>query len=450
MKTLDRLPPWSSEAEQGVLGCIMLDPCRCIGICMDRIDGAKAFYDLRHQTIYDAMLRMYADQVPVDLVTLHQQLQDSGTLEQVGGDSFISRLPDMGGASAANLPHYLEIVMEKFILRRMLQVCTETMGKVWDYAGGDIEALIDETERSILGIRPMKGRETQGIKELVRKAIDTIEQVWQRQGAIEGLDTGYADLNRITDGLKRSEMTVLAGFPGSGKTSLAMNLIEHALLVEGKNVGVFSLEMSAIRLVMRFICSHAKVNLSHVKDGFIANRDFPRLAATAGQLSKSAIHFEDQPGISVFQLQARARRLAQQHKIDVLVIDYLQLLSAAGGTRRLESRQQEVTDISRAVKSISRELDIPILALSQLNDDGKLRESRSIGQDADNVWILKPQTEEKNQDNQVIPVDLNIVKARNGPVGTVHFMFNRPFTRFELSAKIDDQDVPRRSEPYND
>lgn len=448
---IDRLPPHAIEAEQGILGCILTDPCESMGKCIELLeDGMEAFYDLRHRAIYSCFLDLFNSNQPIDLVTVVGQLKKTDVLENVGGIAYLSSLPDAMG-SAANVEWYIATVNEKHILRKIIAACTEAVGKAYESA--DVEASLDELERNVMAIRPASKHKGKSIKELVRGAIRTIEEMFNSKGKTDGISTGLIDLDKMTGGLHDGDMTVLAGFPGSGKTSLAMNIAEHAMINLGKKVGVFSLEMSAESLVTRCICSHARVNMRNVRDGFLAERDFPKISSAAAKIANAAIYFEDDSDMSIYQLRAKARRLKQQHGIELAVVDYLQLLSAIGGSRKVESRQQEVADISRGVKAIARELKIPVIALSQLNDDGKLRESRAIGQDADNVWILQIDGESDNGD-EAVPVTLSIAKARNGPRGKVNLTFLKPFTRFESAAKVADKDIPNDDfsdrRPYND
>lgn len=437
----DRLPPHSTDDERAVLGCIMLSPNETIDQCASALKhGPETFYDLRHQEIYKAMLQLRSDMTPIDLVTLRGRLTHNNiTLE----DGYLVSLPD-ATPSAANLEYYLKPVIEKFMLRKMLTACTEAAAKIYEF-NGDIDSLLDGIERSILGVRGyQKVKELSGIKELVREALGQIEAMREQQGAIGGLETGFIDLDKCTDGLHGGDMIVVSAFTSVGKSSFAMNVAEHVLLHQRKSVGVFTLEMTALQLVMRFICSHARVNLRNVRDGFLSDSDYPKLVRAGGSLSSSAIHFDDSSDLSIYQLRANARRMKQKHGIELFIVDYLQLLNANGGGRKLENRQQEVADISNGIKQMAKELDVPVLALSQLNDDGKLRESRAIGMDADGVWNLQrhPREEGDEGSRDGEPISLRILKNRNGPRDVVvPLTFLCPYTRFESAAKISDCDV---------
>ena len=339
--TLDRLPPHSNEAEMGVLGCALLDPNQCVGECIEKLkdDGKSAFYDLRHQTIYETLAEMFNTRDAIDLITVQQHLKDRQLLEQVGGIAYLSQLQD-AVPSAANLSYYLDIVREKYLLRKLIATCSGVVGKVYDYEG-NVEELLDEVEKEILHVN--ESREQVGmqpINALVNGAIATIENYHARQGQLGGISTGFPDLDKMTDGLHGGEMIVIAARPSMGKTSLAMNVAEHVAVELKLPVGVFSLEMSSQSLILRMMCSLARVNLRNIREGFMIETDFPKLTSAAGRLSGSKLFIDDTAGLSILQLRARARRMSQQHGIKLFVIDYLQLLNStarrAQDNRRFE------------------------------------------------------------------------------------------------------------------
>ncbi len=458
--SVDRLPPHSPEAEQGVLGCILLSPNECLGECIEKLKAEpEVFYDLRHQTIYSALVDMYDRREAIDLITLQQRLKDKQLLEEVGGILYLSSLQDIV-PSAANLSYYLGIVQEKFLLRKMIQTCTEVVGRVHDYEG-DVEALLDEVERDILRISESRAETgTAAIKQLVHTAIGTIENYFNRQGVLSGVATGFTDLDRMTDGLHGGEMVVIAARPSMGKTSLAMNIAEHVVLEQKLPVGVFSLEMTAESLVLRMLCSVARVNLRNIREGFMPESDFPKLTNAAGRLAGAPLFIDDSAGLSILQLRARARRLWQQHGIKLFVVDYLQLLHSTA--RRAENRQQEIADISGGIKALAKELNVPVIVLSQLNREPEkrergaeprlsdLRESGAIEQDADLVGLLYQPGKSGGDDDDggvgeeqaALRVNLLIAKQRNGPTGDVELTFLKPYTRFESAAKVSEEDVP--------
>src|SRR5437879_852541 len=282
---VDRLPPHSPEAEQGVLGCVLLSPNDCMGECIEKFkSGAEVFYDLRHQTIFSALAEMYDGREAIDVITLQQRLKNKQLLEEVGGIPYLASLPD-AVPSSANLSYYLDIVQEKYLLRKMIHTCTEVVGRVYDYEG-EVDALMDEVERDILRISESRVQgHTSTIKDLVRKAINTIEDFHQRQGMLTGLGTGFTDLDKMTSGFHAGEMIVIAARPSMGKTSLAMNIAEHVAIDQKIPVGVFSLEMTADSLVLRMLCSRSRVNMRNVRDGFLAEREFPKLTGPPGKPS---------------------------------------------------------------------------------------------------------------------------------------------------------------------
>ncbi len=452
---IDRLPPHSTEAEQGVLGSILLSPNENLGRCIEKLKtGAEVFYDLRHQTLYQLLAEMYDAKHAIDLITISQRLKDKGQLDGIGGLTYLAALPD-AVPSAANLDYYLEIVQEKYTLRRMISTCTDVLAQVYQHEG-EVDQLLDEVETKILGISEERVEEkSTKIKDLVNQAINKIEEYHQNQGMLTGISTGFMDFDKMTTGMHGGEMIVIAARPSMGKTSLAMNIAESVAIDQKLPVGVFSLEMTAESLVLRMLCSRSRVNLRNIRDGFLAERDFPKLTGAAGKLASAPLHIDDTSGLSILQLRAKARRMHQQYGIKLFVIDYLQLLNST--SKRAENRQQEIADISNGVKSLAKELNVPVIVLSQLNRElekdksrkprlSDLRESGSIEQDADLVALLyKPgggEEEEGQQENDAVPVNLLIAKQRNGPTGDVNLTFLKSFTRFESAAKVSADDVP--------
>ncbi len=454
---VDRLPPHSVEAEQGVLGCVLLSPHDCLGHCVEKFtSGPEVFYDLRHRAVYEVLIEMYDRKQAIDLITLQQTLKDRQQLEGVGGLSYLASLPD-AVPSAANLDYYLEIVREKYVLRQMIGTCTEVVSRAYEHQG-EVDALLDEVERDILrisGDRVTTSAPT--MKDLVHRAIHHIEMYHQRQGQLGGIATGFIDLDKMSDGLHEGEMIVIAARPSMGKTSLVMNIAEHVAVNLRLPVGVFSLEMTSESLVMRMMSSLARVNARAIRDGFLAERDFAKLTTAAGQLAKAPMFIDDSSGLSILQLRAKARRMHQQHGIKLFIIDYLQLLHSTA--RRADNRQQEIADISNGVKSLAKELKVPVIVLSQLNREmekdknrkprmSDLRESGSIEQDADLVALLyKPNVSDDEDggptpDQEAVPVNLLIAKQRNGPTGDVYLTFLKSCTRFESAAKISGEDIP--------
>jgi replicative DNA helicase len=456
VSSVDRLPPHSIEAEQGVLGCIFLSPHECVGECIEKFKtGPTVFYDLRHQVIYELVAEMYDRKEAIDVITVQQRLKDKQQLEAVGGIAYLATLPDTV-PSAANLSFYVNIVKEKYILRKMIATCTDVVSRVYEYEG-EVDGLLDEVERDVLRISEERVEsQTLLIKDVVHKAINRLEQYHENKGMLTGIATGFPDLDRMTTGMHGGEMIVIAARPSMGKTSLAMNIAESVALDQKLPVGVFSLEMSSESLVLRMLCSRARVNLRNVREGFFSERDFPKITSAAGKLAASPLFIDDSAGLSILQLRAKARRMWQQYGIKLFVIDYLQLLHSTA--RRAENRQQEIADISSGVKALAKELDVPVIVLAQLNRElekdknrkprmSDLRESGAIEQDADLIGLLyKPNTgdddEGPSMEQEAEPVNLLIAKQRNGPQGDVKLTFLKTYTRFESAAKISADDIP--------
>ena len=440
-----------------MLGCVLLSPNDSLGECIRRLkSGADVFYDLRHRAVFELLVEMYDQKEAIDLITVQQRLRDKQQLEGVGGLPYLSTLAD-AVPSAANLSYYLDILREKHVLRKMIQTCTDVVGRVYE-SEEDVDSLLDEVERDVLKISEDRIEASSlTIKDLVHKAINTIEEFHARQGMLTGIGTGFPDLDKMTSGFHGGEMIVIAARPSMGKTSLAMNIAESVVIDQKLPVGVFSLEMTAESLVLRMLCSRARVNLRDIREGFLAERDFPKLTGAAGKLANAALFIDDSPGLSVLQMRARARRMKQQHGIKLFVIDYLQLLHST--SRRAENRQQEIADISNGIKALAKELDVPVIVLSQLNRElekdksrkprlSDLRESGSIEQDADLVALLyKPSSGEEDdgaarEESDAVPVNLLIAKQRNGPTGDVCLTFLKGYTRFESAAKVSADDMP--------
>ena len=447
---LDRLPPHALESEQGVLGCCLVSPNECLNECIEKITP-DAFYDLKHIEIFETMAAMMNLRQPIDTITLQQWLKDNGVLEQVGGIAYLAQLQDCV-PSAANLSYYLDIVREKYLLRKMIKVCTETVGRIYEYEG-EVDSLMDEVERDILAVRQSAQQNAvQPVAELVDRAMVRIEECCNHKSAVTGLATGFPDLDTMTNGLQPSNMIVIAARPSVGKTSLAFNIAENIVLNQKVPVGFFSLEMTADELILRALCSCARVNSRSICSGYMRETDFPKLTSAAGKLRKSTLYIDDTGGLSIMQLRARARRMVQRHHVKLIIVDYLQLLNSQT-KRAKENRQQEISDISNGIKALAKELKIPIIILSQLNRDiekggwrkprlSDIRESGAVEQDGDVIaFLYKPEGDDDTHEDAV-PITLFIAKQRNGPTGDVNLTFLKPFTRFESAAKVDESDIP--------
>jgi replicative DNA helicase len=456
--TLDRLPPYSMECEHGVLGCALLSPNECLAEAVEKFKDVRkeVFYDLRHQTIWETLERRFMAREPIDLITVQSELKNRQMLDQCGGIAYLSQLQD-AVPSVANLGYYLDHVLEKYLLRQMIQTCSGVVSRIYDYEG-EVDALLDEVEKEILSVHNFRVKgETVSAKELINKSIATVETLFNRKGQIGGIATGFPDLDHMTDGLHGGEMIVIAARPSMGKTSLAMNIAEHVAVELKLPVGVFSLEMSDESLMLRMLCSFARVNLRSIRDGFMSESDFPKLTTASGKLAVAKLFIDATGGLSILQLRARARRMAQQHGIKLFVIDYLQLLHSTS-VKKNDNRQQEIAEISSGVKALAKELNVPVIVLSQLNREmekdkhrkprmADLRESGAIEQDADLVGLLyKPASDDDDGDvvdeSEGVAVNLLIAKQRNGPIGDVRLTFLKKYTRFESAAKFSQEDVP--------
>jgi replicative DNA helicase len=426
---------------------MLISPREIIAECVEKINE-EYFYFAAHRTIYLALVELWNAGQGIDLITFTQVLRDRNLLETVGGASAVTSLFTFV-PTAANVTYYLEIVRDKYILRQIIAACTESVRRSFEEQD-EVNNLLDEVEQKIFSVGEdrFKGQ-VLTMKDQVMEAIEAIEQLYERRGGITGISTGFAELDRMTNGLHEAEMIVIAARPSMGKTALAMNIAEHVAINEKLPVAVFSLEMSSQQLVQRLLCSRARVNLQKVRDGFLAERDFPSLTAAASKLAESQIYIDDSASLSILELRAKARRLKAQKDIKLIVVDYLQLLRST--TRRAQdNRQLEISEISSGLKGLAKELKVPVLVLAQLNRQpeartgGKprlsdLRESGSIEQDADLVGLLvRPEIYEEDEDaraEKAGEAELIIAKQRNGPVGEVALTFLKEFTRFEDRAR---------------
>src|SRR5881296_753490 len=447
---IHRTPPHSIDAEQGVLGSMLISPRETIAECVEKIT-AEYFYVPAHQTIFDVLVDLWNTGAGIDLITFTQVLRDRNLLESVGGAAAVTNLYTFV-PTAANVGYYLEIVRDKYILRSIIEAATESVRRAYEEQD-EVGNLLDEVEQRIFAVGEdrFKGQML-SMKDQVMEAIESIEKLYERKGGITGISTGFVEFDRMTSGMHGAEMIVIAARPSMGKTALVMNIAEHVAVQEKLSVGVFSLEMSSQQLVQRLLCSRARVNLQKVRDGFLAERDFPSLTAAASKLAEAKIFIDDSAGLSILELRAKARRLKAQHDVQLIVVDYLQLLRSI--TRRAQdNRQLEISEISAGIKGLSKELKIPIVVVAQLNRNpeirtgsGKgvprladLRESGSIEKDADLVGLLVREEYYADSDEERTELEgkaeLIIAKQRNGPIGQVKLSFLKNFTRFEDRAE---------------
>ena len=452
--TLDRVLPNSMDGEIAVLGAMLLSPIEAGSQARERLTE-EHFYYAAHQVIFREIAALQDAMQAIDLVTLTQRLQDKNQLDEIGGAVYladlVTRVP-----TAANVEEYIDIVWEKYLLRRLIGAAHDIIAKSFEQQD-DVKAWVDEVEQQIFNITAEKAATgARAVKDLIKDAMASIERLYDRRGAVTGIPTGFRDLDKLTSGLHPANVVVIAGRPSMGKTALAINIAENVAIDQNIPVAVFSLEMSSEELVKRMLCSRARVNLHAVRDGFLGEKDFHPLTSAASQLMKSPLYIDDSAGLTINQVRARARRMKSQFDIRLLVIDYLQLVRAP--SRRADlSRQVEISDISAGVKALAKELQIPIIVLSQLNrqpeqrEGGRpkladLRESGAIEQDADVVGLLvRPEVyaeDEGDKKDEQGKATLIIAKQRNGPTGEVKFTFLSEFTRVEDAAKVGDEDIP--------
>ena len=443
--------PESLAAEAAVLGSMIIDP-ECIGQVVELL-GRDAFYRTEHRYIFDALIGLYEKNkgIGIDAVLLHDELVKRNCLDEVGGAEYIAKILD-SVPSSANVAYYAGVIKEKMLLRELIAAAGEILEDAYNQTGETREAL-DEAERRIFAVtdKNISGSATR-LKDLVTRAYELIEK---REGSyVTGLPTGYYQLDECTCGLQDGEMIIIAGRPSMGKTSLALNIAEHIGLIEKIPVAIFSLETGKQQLAERFLCSISAIDAQKVRRGTLDTEHYQELVKACSQLSEAPIYVDDTSTLTPLGLRAKARRLKSLYDIRCVIVDYLQLMHLGAG--RVESRQQEITTISRYIKALARELSIPVVVLSQLNraPEGRLdhkpkmsdlRESGSIEQDADVVMLLHRDDYYRRGEKDYEPnhrADLIIAKQRNGPTGSVQLVFREKFTRFENASQIDDQSVP--------
>ncbi|MEE8359524.1 MAG: replicative DNA helicase [Candidatus Omnitrophota bacterium] len=429
--------PQSEEAEIAVLGSMIIDR-DAIAMAIQMLDP-DSFYADAHRKVFIATITLYDNNKAVDVLTLVEDLKRRGELEKIGGASYIAGLTS-AIPTAANIEHYARIVKEKSVLRSLITTSTSIIQDCYSHKR-DVDELLDKAETMIFDISSKKHQQTKSIqiKEIIKDSIEQIDSLYQRKESITGVPTSFHELDVMTAGLQKSDLIVMAGRPSMGKSALATSIAEHAGVVEKIPVAFFSLEMSKEQLVQRMLCSHARVNAHKVRTGFLSQSDWPRLTNAAGKLSEAPIFIDDTPGISSLELRAKARRLKAQHDIQLIIVDYLQLMQGNG---RTENRQQEISELSRSLKALARELSVAIISISQLSRAveqradhrpqlSDLRESGAIEQDADLVLLLlREEYYNPTEENKGI-AEVIIAKQRNGPVGSVKLAFIAEYARFE-------------------
>lgn len=434
--SLEKVPPQNLEAEISVLGSALIEE-EAIGQAVE-IVNPSFFYKDAHKKIFQAIVDLYNLNKAVDLVTLAEELKTRGTLDEVGGAAYLTELT-IAVPTAANVQYYARIVKEKAILRNLINTATQIVAQSYD-GQQDANVLLDRAEKMIFDIA---GSQLSGvsisIKEIIKDSIESIEGFYRSKAHVTGLAMGFDDLDVMTAGLHNAELIIIAGRPSMGKSALATCIAEYIGVHEQKPVAIFSLEMSKEQLVQRMLCSHAHVELQKARSGFLSQSDWPKLVTAAGKLAEAPIYIDDSAGLSALELRAKARRLKSQHKIELIIVDYLQLMSSS---TRIENRQQEISDISRSLKMLSKELNLPLIAISQLSRAPEkresyrprlsdLRESGAIEQDADVVILLFREEYYNPKETNKGIAEIIVAKQRNGPVGSQNLMFISEYTRFE-------------------
>ncbi len=438
----NKLPPYSLEAEQAVLGGLMLDN-EAWDTVADRV-SEEDFYRADHRLIFRSIQFLADSNEPRDTVTLSEWLKEQGKLEEAGGLAYLGTLAK-DTPSAANIRAYADIVRERSILRALVKVGTEISDMGFASQGRKSNDLINEAEAKVFAIaddRRRSGSGFQPIKRLLTKAIDHIDEMFRSGNAISGLATGLTDFDDMTGGLQRGDLVIVAGRPSMGKTSFAMNLVEHICIRDKQPTAVFSMEMPGEQLAVRMISSLGRVDQKRLRTGDLQESDWPRVTSSVSIMSEAPLFIDDTPALSPAELRARSRRLQREHGLDLIVVDYLQLMQVPGTS---ENRTTEISEISRGLKALAKELNVPVIALSQLNRSleqrpnkrpmmSDLRESGSIEQDADViVFIYRDEVYNKETDRKGV-AEVIIGKQRNGPIGTCETAFLGQYTRFENLA----------------
>ena len=433
-----RIPPQNLEAETSVLAGVLLDN-EALNRVLEVLKEGD-FYRESHRKIFSAILDLYERSEPVDLITLAEALRKREVLEQVGGIEYLNSLVN-SIPTAANITYYAKIVKEKAILRKLVNRATDIVSQVYGHSG-NVDDFLDQAERSIFEISEDRVRPSfYPLKDIIKSSFKTIERLYEKRQLITGVPTGFSKLDELTSGLQPSDLIIVAGRPSMGKTAFALNITAHASIEGGIPSAIFSLEMSKEQLALRMLCSEGKVDAHRLRGGFLSESDWPKLTRAAGSLSEAPIFIDDTPGVTVLEMRAKTRRLKAEHNLGLVVVDYLQLMR---GKADSDTREQEISDISRSLKALAKELNLPVIALSQLNRRveergdkrpqlADLRESGAIEQDADVIILLyRDEVYNKSEDNpNKGKAEIIIGKQRNGPTDKFELTFLDKFTCFE-------------------
>lgn len=444
----ERIPPHNIEAEQAVIGAIFLEP-DVFSTASERI-GPADFYRASHEVIFEAMYKLFEKGEPIDIVTVTTLLANSDKLDIAGGVTYLTDLAS-SVPTAANIDYYSKIVEEKALLRRLISTATDIVTKTFSRED-EVEEVLDEAERSILEVSSRKNVNAfKPIKDVLIDVYDNIEQLHHAKDDVTGIPTGYRDLDRMTSGFQRNDLIIIAARPSMGKTAFALNIAQNVAINTDENVAIFSLEMGADQLVSRMLCAEGNIDSQRLRTGKLEQEDWGKLTMAMGSLSHAGIYIDDSPGIRVTDIRSKCRRLKQEHGLGMIIIDYLQLIQGSEHSR--DNRQQEVSEISRSLKGLARELEVPLIALSQLSRGvesrqdkrpmmSDLRESGSIEQDADIVGFLY-RDDYYDSESEQQNIEIILAKQRNGPTGTVELAFVKEFNKFvDLDFRYGDSEIP--------
>jgi len=445
-----KVPPQNIEAEQSVIGGILLENEAITTVLENLV--VDDFYREAHRSIFLAMIELFEKNEPIDLITLTNYLRGENQLERIGGSAYLSSLVDTT-PTAANISYYAKIVKEKSILRRLISTATDIVARGYD-DDGDVADLLDMAEKNIFQITESKIRPSfYSIKSILKESFKTIEKLYESREIVTGVPTGYEEIDKLTSGFQPSDLIIVAGRPSMGKTAFCLNIAQYVAIEKHIPVAIFSLEMSKEQVVLRMLCSEARVDAHKVRSGYLGETDWPKLTRAAGTLSESPIYIDDTAAISVLEMRAKARRLMAECNLGLVIVDYLQLMRGRGinsrGRGGSDSREQEISEISRSLKALAKELNIPVVALSQLNRRveerqnkrpqlADLRESGAIEQDADLIaFIYRDEIYNRDENNPNKGVaEIIIGKQRNGPVGDVKLAFLEKFATFDNLAWV--------------
>ena len=440
---LDRVPPHDNEAEQSLLGSMLLSGEIIPDVA--EVVQAKSFYNETNRHIYEVILDLFAKGEPADAITVSDKLMEIGVLEVVGGKPYIHTLVNIV-PTAANAKYYAEIVEKNGMLRSLIKVATEIASLGYE-PGAEVDRIVDKAESLIFGVAEKRISERfSHIKDLLIDSFEQIEHLYEKKASVTGVPTGFKDLDDKTSGLHPSDLIIVAARPSMGKTSLALSMAQNIALKEKIPVAIFSLEMSRQQLVQRLMCSEARVDAQSLRTGNLNEDDWPKLSSAVGRLAEAPIFIDDSPNINILELRAKARRLMAKEKLGLIIVDYLQLMQ---GHKRADNRQQEISEISRALKILARELNVPVIALSQLSRAveqrggekrpmlSDLRDSGAIEQDADVVMFIYRDDYYNEESEDRGTAEIIISKHRNGPTGTVRLVFLEHYTKFvDLASNV--------------